>query len=46
MDLAESEFDIPRVVSPENLASSHLDELSGMIKFQRQMFKFKRFISL
>ena len=30
MELAQDSFDIPMVVSPNNLASPDLDELSGM----------------
>ena len=30
MDLAKQHFDIPLVLSPENLSSPDLDELSGM----------------
>ncbi len=30
MDLAKTHFDIPQVVTPENMSSPDLDELSGM----------------
>ena len=30
MNIAKDKFDIPLVVRPEDMASHHLDELSGM----------------